>query len=92
MARAERKKKKTGFGRDVEELNKNAGVVGVVKTVAEVVRVRRTLGSTNRNDRAGLGLSKIPDVRFCLGLAGCLKIETTSGYKQLEREVKKQLK
>lgn len=87
-----KRKKKTRFGRDVEELNENARAVGVVKTVGEAVRVRRTLGSTNRNDRVGPGLSKIPDARFCLGLAGSLKIEMTSGYKQLEREAKKQLK
>lgn len=51
----------------------------------------RTLGTTDRYDRAGLGFSKVPDMRFCLGLAGSLRIEI-SDYKQLEKEVGKQLK
>lgn len=55
-------------------------MVGVVNTVkGKMLEYGRTLGTTDKNDRVGLWLSKVPDVRFCRGLARSLKIQVTSG-------------
>lgn len=47
----------------------------------KILEYERALETTDRSDRVGPGLPKVPGMRFCLGLAGSLKIEMTPDYK-----------